>query len=109
MTVITIKDQFSRYPAGRYREDGPYNGQRFRDDFLIPALKENSDEIIIKLDGVRGYNSSFLDEAFGGLIRKGYSAEELLNRLNFESQDQSLIDEIKGYIKEQSAITMQSY
>ncbi|MBS0424582.1 MAG: STAS-like domain-containing protein [Proteobacteria bacterium] len=105
MTVIAIKDEFSRYPAGRYREDGPYNGQRFREDFLVPALQQNADKILIKLDGVRGYNSSFLDEAFGGLVRNGFSAAELLNRLQLESQDKSLIEEIKGYIKDQSNIS----
>ena len=36
---INLGKQFGRYPAGRYLADGPYNGQKFREEFLIPALK----------------------------------------------------------------------
>jgi hypothetical protein len=106
-TLINIQRDFSRYPAGRYRADGPYNGERFREDFLIPALNNKAKQVYIELDGVRGYNSSFLDEAFGGLVRRGFSAEELLNRLQFNSQDQSLIEEIRGYIKDQATVVNQ--
>ncbi len=106
--LINIRNEFSRYPAGRYLSDGPYNGERFREDFLIPALKDKTSQICIVLDGVRGYNSSFLDEAFGGLVRRGYSADELLKRLQFESRDESLIVEIKRYITDQAKAVMQS-
>lgn len=100
MKVINIKSDFSRYPAGRYMIDGPYNGENFRENFLIPALNEDY-QVQIELDGVRGYNSSFLDEAFGGLIRSGkFSADDLLSRLVLKSQDQSLIEEIREYIQE---------
>ena len=106
--IINIRRDFSRYPAGRYIEDGPYNGQRFREDFLIPALKDNTEKVYIELDGVRGYNSSFLDEAFGGLVARGFPAEDLIERLELISQDQSLIDEIRGYIKDRIKIAPQS-
>ena len=43
--IINIRRDFSRYPAGRYIGDGPYNGQRFREDFLIPALKDNTEKV----------------------------------------------------------------
>lgn len=65
---------------GRVRADGNSSGERFRDDFLIPALKSN-DVVEILLDEAEGYGSSFLDEAFGGLIRKGYTMEELKKKL----------------------------
>ena len=102
--VINIEHSFSRYPAGRYFDDGPYSGQRFREEFLLPALS-GTDKVIIELDGARGYGSSFLEEAFGGLVRKGYSADDLLNRLELKGQDISLIEEIKGYIKDQANAT----
>lgn len=102
--LINIQRDFSRYPAGRYRSDGPYNGELFREDILIPVLNNKADKIRIELDGVRGYNSSFLDEAFGGLVNRGFTVEELLERLQFISQDKSLIEEIKGYIKDRASI-----
>jgi hypothetical protein len=53
--------------------DGEYSGEWFRDDILAPALREaaaNSEILTIVLDGTSGYGSSFLEEAFGGLIRR---------------------------------------
>lgn len=99
--VINLERDFSRYPAGRYLEDGPYNGQKFRDEFLVPALKDETvSHVVIELDGARGLGSSFLEEAFGGLIRAGISRSDALNRVELISQDASLIEEIRGYIKE---------
>lgn len=103
--VINVERDFSRYPAGRYVDDGPYSGEEFRDKFLVPALSENTGKVLIELDGARGYGSSFLEEAFGGLVRSGFSADEVLNRFELKSQDSSLIEEIKGYIHEQSHIS----
>jgi hypothetical protein len=68
--MIDIAKEFSRTPAGRYFDDGPATGEKFREEFLIPQLKEYGSVEII-LDGTAGYPSSFLEEAFGGLIRKG--------------------------------------
>jgi hypothetical protein len=71
-TLISIADQYSRFPAGRYPADGPYNGQRFRQEVLLPAVERaisNNDNVVVRLDGVIGYSSSFLEEVFGGIIR----------------------------------------
>jgi hypothetical protein len=66
--IINVATEFSRAPGGRYYTDGEASGQEFRERLLIPAYNE-FDEIIIEMDGTRGYPSSFLDEAFGGLVR----------------------------------------
>lgn len=69
---MRVSEQFSRFLGGRYRDDGPWSGEQFRDDFLIPALADaiqNGEQLIIDLDGVAGVPSSFLEEAFGGLLR----------------------------------------
>lgn len=100
--VINIARDFSRYPAGRYISDGPYNGEAFRERFLVPALRESTGKVVIEFDGARGYGSSFLEEAFGGLVRAGVSASDLFSRLDFRSSDSSLIEEIRTYIKDQS-------
>lgn len=98
---INLGLQFGRYPAGRYLSDGPYSGQKFREDFLIPALEGPDDEIEITLSDARGLKSSFLEEAFGGLVRVGYGADELIRRFKFVSRDPSLAIEIQEYIRTQ--------
>lgn len=96
--VVNVARDFSKYPAGRYLEDGPASGQLFRDKFLIPALKE-SKIIRIELDGTRGYGSSFLEEAFGGAVRENFSPEIVKQTFTLISDDQSLVEEIRDYIE----------
>jgi hypothetical protein len=72
MTTIRVAD-FAPSPGGRYIADGAFSGEWFRDDILVPALRaaiEASTVLRVELDGTSGYGSSFLEEAFGGLIRK---------------------------------------
>lgn len=95
-TMINIARDFSRAPAGRFISDGPNSGERFRDQFLVPALRAGKN-LILELDGTRGYGSSFLEEAFGGLRRAGFAARELLARISFKTNDPSLVSEIKSY------------
>lgn len=95
---LSIARDFTRHPAGRYRSDGPYSGEQFRDDFLVPAM-ETGDKVKIDLDGVRGFGSSFLEEAFGGLVRKGYSPESVLAIFTLQSSDPSIVAEIEDYIR----------
>lgn len=86
--VIKISEDFSRFPSGRFRKDGPNSGERFREDFLLPAL-EKYDVVEIWLDGVRGYPSSFSEEAFGGLVRKGIDKRQLIEfrlRIKYSSE-----------------------
>ncbi len=95
--TISIAEDFSPSPAGRFRSDGPFPGEAFRDDFLLPKLKD-SDQILILLDGTSGYGSSFLEEAFGGLVRKGFKESELRRKLRFESSRPSYETRIWNYI-----------
>ena len=95
--IIDIGKDFSRFPAGRYESDGPYNGETFRTKYLLPILK-NKEKVIIELDGTAGYGSSFLEEAFGGLIRLGFTSAQIKDAINLHSDDPSLIEEIEEYI-----------
>lgn len=95
-TVINIARDFSRAPAGRFISDGPNSGERFREQFLVPALSGGT-AVVLEMDGTRGYGSSFLEEAFGGLVRRGFAAAELAKRLVFKTKDASLVSEIRGY------------
>jgi hypothetical protein len=70
--VIDIAREFTRYPGGRSRADGPYSGEEFLDRLLKPRLLEAiraGERLTVLLDGVAGLPASFLDAAFGGLIR----------------------------------------
>lgn len=95
--LISIAADFSPFPAGRYREDGPFPGEVFRDEKLIPALRDN-DEVIVNLDGTNGYGSSFLEEAFGGLVRCGFTENDLKKRLKIESSRESYKTRAWNYI-----------
>jgi hypothetical protein len=103
MKTIKIAIDYSETPLGRYVTDGDFSGEKFREDFLRPALQE-ADKVEVDIDDVEGYGSSFLDEAFGGLVREGYfGVEELRKRLLVKSidPDYSIYRElIWKYIKE---------
>ena len=93
---ISIADDFSKYPAGRYRDDGPFSGQAFREDHLVPALNgRDVTKVLVSLDGVAGLGSSFLDEAFGGLVRSSEFTKEFLDkRLQVETTESDLKDDV---------------
>ena len=98
---IFIAKDFSETPGPRYKKDGEYSGEQFRDDILLPKFKEcpDGEKIIIDLDGGYGYPSSFLEEAFGGLARI-YPPEQVLAKLQFVSTEEpSLIETIIKYIR----------
>lgn len=81
--MLSIASSFSKFPAGRSKEDGPFNGARFRDEILIPALKDaaaSGDKLVVELDGVVGYSSSFLEEVFGGVARSRSLPADVLKK-----------------------------
>jgi hypothetical protein len=94
MKTIDIGNDFSDTPWGRYDEDGPFNGSAFRDNVLIPELKAN-DAVEVRIDTVEGFGSSFLEEAFGGIIREGhFTKDELLKKLRIRCDD----EEFSSYV-----------
>ena len=103
MIEIHIAEDFSRVPAGRYRVDGPRSGEALRQDHLAPALRK-ADKVIVHLDGVTGYGSSFLEEAFGGLVRvDGFASKKLRRSLILKTGDDALKCEIAEYINPSSS------
>lgn len=100
--TLDIAKDFSAAPAGRYRTDGDFSGEAFREDFLVPALNE-ADEIVVLMDGTEGYGSSFLDEAFGGLVRQhGITEESFHRRIHLISEDDpSFRDEVLAYVRDE--------
>jgi hypothetical protein len=95
---INLAAEYNEFPFGRYPEHGPYNGQRFRDEQLAPALRAG-ESLEIDLSGARGLAPSFLEEAFGGLIRLGFDLDDLLQRIRvFSRVDPSLEAEVRAYM-----------
>lgn len=87
MKTINIAKDYSDTPLGRYRSDGQYSGEGFREDHLLSALR-SEEKVRVVIDGVEGYGSSFLEEAFGGLVRHGYfTAKELEQKLEIVLED----------------------
>ena len=90
MKELNIARDFSKTPAGRSREaHGNHSGETFRETILWPKLQEainSHTNLIVVLDGTAGYPASFLDEAFGGLIREGYcNKKEVKNHLEIRA------------------------
>jgi len=84
MRTISVANDFTPFPGGRYRKHGKGSGQEFREDILLPILKVG-DSVKIELDGASGYPPSFLEEAFGGLVREGFSAAGLRKHIQFSA------------------------
>ncbi|RYF90755.1 MAG: DUF4325 domain-containing protein [Caulobacteraceae bacterium] len=89
-TTIQLARDYSAYPAGRYPEDGPYNGQKFRDRYLMPALKR-AERVVVDIDGIATLPSSFWEEVWGGLVRKAKLSETTIReRFQVTTTDEDL-------------------
>lgn len=100
--VIKVVD-FTRFPGPRYRRLGEFSGEEYREDILVPAIKRVGKSLVVDLDSTMGYGSSFLEEAFGGLIRDSGLEADIVSSIVkniISDEDPSLIDEITSYVKD---------
>ena len=102
---VSVARDYSERPGGRFEWEGPNSGEKFREDVLVGRYREARDRdlpLIVDLDGTSGYASSFLEEAFGGMIRKRYAVkEDLLRRLTIMSGAQpKWIQRVERYISQ---------
>lgn len=98
MTTISIASNFSRFPSGRYKRNGDTSGEGFREKFLEGPL-QRGEHLVVDLDGTVGYGSSFLEEAFGGVVRHlRLKADYILSHLTIKSTDPELVKEVQQYI-----------
>ena len=100
-----ISRDFSRTPGPRFREEGDWSGEVFRESYLLPFIQNANAEgaiVLVDLDGTAGLGTSFLEESFGGLVRHNhYSQAELLKLLDFKSSEEPfLVEDIMTYIKD---------
>lgn len=100
MITVNIAKDFTRYPSGRYKKNGTTSGEGFREQFLEGPLSRG-EKVTVEFDGTIGYGSSFLEEAFGGLVRKLTIPQATLREnLILVSGDKSIIAEVNQYISE---------
>jgi hypothetical protein len=78
---LFVAKQYTRTPDVRYESQSQgKSGEGFRDKLLLPMLNDciaRKEELCVIFDGCRGAGVSFLEEAFGGLIRKGISYSDI--------------------------------
>lgn len=88
-----------KYQGPRFRSLGSNSGEAFREDYLIPWLNENKEDDVLMIDfaGTIVYTPSFLEESFGGAIRKGYNE---VKKLQFKNIPANQLQKIQEYIKQ---------
>jgi len=97
MKMLKVADRYP-CPGPRYKHLGPASGEDFRD--WIEQELSSGQELTIDFDGTEGYGSSFLEESFGGLIRKGYDPVKIKNINLISKEEPELIEEITEYIED---------
>ena len=102
MAVLNIlKDcgESYKYQGPRFKSLGSNSGEYFRDQYLIPWLNENKEDDVLEIDfaGTIVYTPSFLEESFGGAIRKGYNE---VKKLRFKNVSDNQLKKIEEYIKQ---------
>ncbi|MBE6119211.1 MAG: DUF4325 domain-containing protein [Erysipelotrichaceae bacterium] len=104
MREINIARDFTKTPGGRFKKEGKHSGQEFRDTILIPEYEkavENNEVLRVNLDGGYGYGSSFLEESFGGLVRKFGKVDA--DKIEIVSEEEpQLVNDIKQYIADEN-------
>lgn len=82
--TINIATDFSPFCAGRIAADGPNSGERFRQEVLLEEIDKaiaSNRKVLIALNGIQSCGSSFLEEAFGGLVRKRMFTKSQINEV----------------------------
>lgn len=103
--VVKIAKDYSSTPGPRYEVEGSYSGEQFRKTKFTQIFREainHNQKIIVDLDGVVGYGTSFLEEIFGGLIREDHlSYPDIVKKLTIISKEEPyLVEDIMLYLKE---------
>lgn len=100
---IIIATDFTTTPGARYRKDGDFSGEEFLEEILLKKFEKAVAEnyiLLIDLDKVWGYPSSFVSGSFGKLsISKG--ADLVIKHISFKSDEnpirlEKVINEIKN-------------
>ena len=101
---IFVATQYTRTPDVRYESQNKgKSGEGFRETLLLPKLLEcieRQEVLTVIFDGCRGAGVSFLEEAFGGLIRKGVNYDDIQRYLRIVwNCNPRKLQQIDGFIK----------
>ena len=96
---IDIGNEFAKALGGRFKKDSDASGEEFLETILEPAFLKH-DAIIVHLDSLTGWSPGFMEEAFGGLVRK-YGYEEVHKKIRFETKKREyLVRILDKYMRE---------
>lgn len=102
---LKVAKDFSRTPGPRFIKEGDFSGELFRKTVLFPAFEQalqQGAKLVVDLDHTAGYGTSFLEEAFGGLIRiEKLPYKKVIETLQLISKEEDyLIEDILHYIED---------
>lgn len=102
--LLRVAD-FSLTPGPRYKSEGKFSAEEFREDVLLPQLQaavKSKATLTVILDGVHGYGTSFFEASFGGLIRENnFSLADLDLTLRLVSEEvPRYLEEIRHYMEQ---------
>lgn len=92
---------------GRLKRNGPFSGEWFRDDILMPNIIDaeiKHEKIIINLDDVLVLPKTFLYEVFYGLVTN-YKYKNFKDLTIVCNHDLGIVVDIYSYIVEAEIIT----
>lgn len=109
--TLTVATDFSRTPGVRTLSEGNFSGEVFLGEYLYPRFTEAvrlGQVLTVNLTGTAGYATSFLEAAFGGLVRgdenqqiPAHDLATVLSHLNLVcTDDPYLLDEINEYMQD---------
>lgn len=100
---FSIARDYTPFPGPRFTRQGSFSGERLG-QVLAKRLRSSPGRFRIILDGTVGIGSSFLDQAFGGLVSDhGFDARDLESRLDLVSEiDPSYVHTIRNSINRAS-------
>lgn len=90
MIVLNVVN-FTKYPGPRLKRHGPYSGEAFYEEMLLPSFTQavgDDARLVVDLDGTYGYASSFIDEAFTRLL-KDFGKEKVEDILGIISVEEN--------------------
>jgi hypothetical protein len=113
--MLILVSDFSTYPSGRDNRDGDFNGSRFRKEVLAPAIKDalaRGCRVVVSLANVMSFGSSFLEEAFGGLVRDEKTSKQDIKRvldvLSGPSENDRYRDAILRWLQGDDSVDLQA-